>query len=49
MECWQRMSGQLMPALSLAPQMKAILYGVILYGILLFWNTGGTAFIYFQF
>ncbi len=49
MELWQRSSGKLMPGIPLNRPLKTLLYGGLLYLIALFWNSGGTAFIYFQF
>lgn len=49
MQAWQKWSDSLTPSLQLRPLGRMLVHGVILYAIVLFWNTRGTPFIYFQF
>ena len=48
-EIWQKLAADAMPALQLRPGYRWAIHGTMLYAILLFGETRGTAFIYFQF
>jgi hypothetical protein len=48
-EFWQHKAGNLLAPLRLAGWAKATLQGLLLIGIVLFWQKKGAAFIYFQF
>jgi D-alanyl-lipoteichoic acid acyltransferase DltB (MBOAT superfamily) len=49
MQVWQSRSKDLMPSLKLPLLLKTALHSLLLYAIILFWDTRGTPFIYFQF
>lgn len=49
MEVWQAKSRNLLVPLTLRPWARAILQGVLLLGIILYWERNKTPFIYFQF
>ena len=49
MQVWQARREDLLVALTLPGWAKALLQGALLAGVLLFWEKGGTPFIYFQF
>ena len=49
MQCWQYWSANLTPSLRWHWFPRTMFHGIILYGIVLFWDTRGTPFIYFQF
>ena len=49
MQCWQRKSNNLTPSLQLPLFSKVLFHSIILYAVVLFWDTRGTPFLYFQF
>ena len=49
MQLWQLRAQDHEPILRSSPLMKGFMHGVLLYAIILFWETEETPFIYFQF
>jgi len=49
MEFWQYRTRNMLAALALPGWRLAILQGLLLFGTAVFWNRGGSPFIYFQF
>ncbi len=48
-ELWQWRRGDLMPSLKLAAPLRWAFHGILLWGVMLFWQAEGTRFIYFAF